>query len=46
MDLVFTDKEERDGDVIVQGTLGCSDCGMVVVRILRRGSKMKSNNFA
>lgn len=46
MDLVFTNKEEWDRDVIVEGSLGCSDCGMVVIRIQRRGSKMKSNNSA
>lgn len=46
MDLVITDKEEWDGDVIVEGSFGCSDCGKAVVGILRRESKMKSNNLA
>lgn len=35
LDLLFTDKEELAGDLIINGRLGCSDHGIVGCSILR-----------
>ena len=42
LDLILTHKEELIGDANIKGRLGCSDCEMVELRILRGRSGAKS----